>query len=259
MQTPLSLAYADSVGTLTLHAPEGKPPTLDHEVMQAFESLLTEVERESSHLVALVVRSSSPKFFCAGANLKVMEGITADTITPWVLRGHGLMNRLEALPLPVIARVEGYAMGGGLELAMACDLIIASSTARFAQSEAKLGLVTGWGGAYRLARRVGLSRAKELCFTGRMLEAEEACRLGVIDWAGSTEQLDAYQAELLAAFAANSRSALRETKRILATVTSTSIEENGPIEAAASVRCLREGDASQRLEAFFAARRTPKK
>lgn len=258
MHTSLSLAFAESVGTIELQPPEGKPPTLDHRLMDEFDTVLTQIESRAGELVAVVLRSRSPKFFCAGANLKAMETIDADTVAPWVRRGHGLMNRLEALPLPVIARVEGYAMGGGLELAMACDLIFASSNARFAQSEAKLGLVTGWGGCYRLARRAGLARAKELCFTGRMFDAEEAARLGVADWQGPADALDTYLATFLAAVAANGRVALRETKRILATVTTTGIEENATIEAEASERCLKEGDAPRRLQAFFESRRAPR-
>lgn len=225
--------------------------------MDAFNNVLAEVESRASDLTAVVLRSASPKFFCAGANLKVMESIDHETVVPWVHRGHGLMNRLEALPLPVIARVEGYALGGGLELAMACDLIFASENARFGQSEAKLGLVTGWGGCFRLVRRVGLARAKELCFTGRMFDGEEAVRMGVAAWHGSAAALEQHLIQFLALVAGNSRTALREMKSILATCESTSLEENAAIEANASQRCLREGDAAERLRKFFETRRPP--
>ncbi len=258
MQTELSLTFSESVAVVTLCPPEGKPPTLDVPLMDRLDGVCAEVESRSGSLVAVVLRSASPKFFCAGANLKVMETINADTITPWVLRGHRLMNRLEALPVPVVAVVEGYAMGGGLELAMACDLIFSSATARFGQSEARLGLVTGWGGGYRLARRVGLSRAKELAFTGRLVEASEAAALGLVDWCGHSADLEPYLASFLASVRDNSRAAVREMKAILATCGSTTIEENADIEAAASRRCLTDGDAPARLEAFFAARRKPR-
>ncbi len=257
MHTEISLEFAAAVGVLTLRPPEGKPPTLDHELMDAFEAVLGEVESRAVGLTAVVVRSASPKFFCAGANLKVMESIDADSVVPWVHRGHRLMNRLENLPLPVIARVEGYALGGGLELAMACDLIFASTNARFGQSEAKLGLVTGWGGCYRLARRVGVARAKELCYTGRMFDGAEAMRLGVAAWHGSAESLEQHLSEFIAAVGENSRTAVREMKRILNTCATTSLGENAAIEAAASQRCLTEGDAPQRLREFFEARKSP--
>ncbi|MEI6465974.1 MAG: enoyl-CoA hydratase/isomerase family protein, partial [Verrucomicrobiota bacterium] len=187
MTTRLTTTTNAAVFTITMHPPEGKPPTLDPDVITALDQVLAEIEARANELNAVVLQSASPKFFCAGANVKVLETIDRDSIGPWVERGHRLMNRLEALPVPVVARVEGYAMGGGLELAMACDLIFASANAKFAQSETKLGFVTGWGGSYRLVRRVGLARAKELIFSGRLFAADEAVRLGVADWQGTPE------------------------------------------------------------------------
>lgn len=260
MHTALTLTFSESIAQITLRPPEGKPPTLDYALLDQIDAACTEVESRSGELVAAVLRSASPKFFCAGANLKVMETINSNTIFPWVKRGHEVMNRLEALPVPVIAVVEGYAMGGGLELAMACDLILASSCARLGQSEAKLGLVTGWGGCYRLARRVGLSRAKDLCFTARILEAGEAAAIGLIDWSGTSTELEQHLAGFITAVGANSRAAVREMKAILATCGTTTIKENAEIEAIASRRCLTDGDAKARLDSFFAARkahRTP--
>lgn len=251
MSTRLTTTYAASVCTVTLHPPEGKPPTLDPTVMDAFETVLAEIEARLSEISAVVIQSASAKFFCAGANLKVLESIDQYSIVPWVERGHRLMNRIEALPVPTIARVEGYALGGGLELAMACDLIFASDNARFGQPETKLGLVTGWGGSYRLARRAGLARAKELVFTGRIFEVVEAVQLGIAEWHGSATELERYLDEFLRAVAGNGRVAIREMKKILETCSRTRIEENAAIEAAASRRCLTDGDAAERLQRFL--------
>ena len=259
MHTRLTTAYAAAVCTVTLHPPEGKPPTLDPAVMDAFDGVLTEIERRAAELSAVVLQSASPKCFCAGANINALETINRDTIGPWIERGHEMMNRLEALPVPVVARVEGYALGGGLELAMACDLIFASSNARFGQTETKLGFVTGWGGSYRLVRRMGLARAKELVFTGRLFDAAEAVRLGLAEWQGTSEALAAHLAEFLTAVAANSRVANREMKRLLESCTRTNLAENAALEAAASQRCLGEdGDAAARLRNFLAKRNLPR-
>jgi enoyl-CoA hydratase len=257
MRTEVHVSYRDAIAHVTLVPPEGKPPTLDPRVIDGLDAVCAEVESRAETLVCLVLQSQSPRFFCAGANLNVMETITAATVAGWVHRGHQLMNRLEALPLPVVAMVEGYALGGGLELAMACDLIFAADTARFGQTEVKLGLVTGWGGCYRLARRVGLARAKELAFTARMIEADEAARIGLVDWSGPAADLAARVDAFTAAVADNSRSAVRETKAILATCGTSSLAENADVEAAASERCLSSGDATPRLAQFFAARRKP--
>jgi enoyl-CoA hydratase len=256
MSTRLTTAYADTVCTVTLHPPEGKPPTLDPDVLDAFDGVLAEIEARAVDLSAVVVQSASPKFFCAGANINVLETINRDTIGPWVERGHRLMNRIESLPLPTIACVEGYALGGGLELAMACDLIFASCDAKFGQTETKLGFVTGWGGSYRLVRRVGLARAKELVFSGRLFDAEEAVRLGVAEWSGTSEALALHLREFLAAVAANSRVANREMKQLLASCLCTDIAENAALESAASQRCLGEvGDAAERLRNFLSKKK----
>ena len=258
MSTRLTTTYANDVCTLTLHPPEGKPPTLDPIVMDAFDRVLDEIETRSANLAAVVLQSASPKFFCAGANVNVLETINRGTIGPWVERGHRLMNRIEALPVPVIARVEGYALGGGLELAMACDLLFASSNAKFGQTETKLGFVTGWGGSYRLVRRVGLARAKELVFTGRIFDAEEAARLGIAEWQGAPAALAAHIQEFLAAVVANSRVANRAMKHLLASCTHTSLAENAAIETAASQHCLgKDGDAAERLRNFLTKKKLP--
>jgi enoyl-CoA hydratase len=256
MSTRLATAYADGVCTVTLHPPEGKPPTLDPTVMDAFDRVLDEIETRAANLSTVVLQSASPKFFCAGANINVLETIDRDTIGAWVERGHRLMNRIEALPPPTVARVEGYALGGGLELAMACDLIFASGQAKFGQTETKLGFVTGWGGSFRLVRRVGLSRAKELVFTGRILDAEEALGFGLADWQGAPDALGLHLRQFLAAVATNSLVANREMKRLLASVEGTTPAHNAIAETAASQRCLGEaGDAAERLRSFLTKNR----
>lgn len=258
MHTRLTTAYAAAVCTVTLHPPEGKPPTLDPAVMDAFDGVLTEIERRAAELSAVVLQSASPKFFCAGANINVLAPINRDTIGPWVERGHRLMNRLEALPVPVVARVEGYALGGGLELALACDLIFASSHAKFGQTETKLGFVTGWGGSARLGRRVGVARAKELVFTGRLFDAAEAERIGLAEWQGTSEALAGHLAKFLTAVAANSRVANREMKLLLDASPRTTPAENAAGETTASQRCLGpDGDAAERLRNFLAKKQAP--
>ena len=117
MRTEVQVSYRDAVAHVTLVPPEGKPPTLDPGVIDALDAVCAGIESRAETLVCAVVRSQSPRFFCAGANLNVMETITAETVAAWVHRGHRLMNRLEALPVPVVAVVEGFALGGGLELA----------------------------------------------------------------------------------------------------------------------------------------------
>lgn len=175
MQTHVSLEVKEDIGMLTLACEvAGKPATLDHRALDELADRLEEIRSRGDGLRgdglrAVVVQSDSEKYFVVGANVNALATLDVETIVPWIEKGHAVFDELEALPLPVVARLEGYALGGGLELALACDLIVASDRARLGQPEANLGFVAGWGGCYRLPRRVGLCRAKELFFTGQII------------------------------------------------------------------------------------------
>ncbi|MEJ1974097.1 MAG: enoyl-CoA hydratase/isomerase family protein [Lacunisphaera sp.] len=159
------------------------------------------------------------------------------------------------LPMPTVACVEGYALGGGLELALACDLIFASETAHCGQPEGKLGFVAGWGGSWRLPRRIGVPAAKRLFFTGEILPAAEALRLGLVDLVATgrplEEPLKAFDAQVLAGSAV----AARQHKLLLASAFTATREEAGQYEAEASESCLVTDDTRARLDAFFAKRK----
>ena len=232
-----------------------KPATLDVQVLNELDTKLAGVESLTGSLRVLVVHSASPKYFIVGADVTALKTLDEETIVPWVQRGHEVFNRLEALPLPVVARVEGYALGGGLELAMACDLIIASPSARFGQPEARLGFVAGWGGSYRLPRRVGIARAKELFFTGRVVDAEEAYRIGLVDFVGSGDELDAYLNEFIDGVRACSPPAVAAMKAMLNRGGGISLEECCLEEQAASRCCLSTADTRQRVATFLERRR----
>lgn len=129
---------------------------------------------------ALVLTGGGEKAFVAGADIAAMADLDALTAHRFAAYGQSVLDKLEALPIPTIAAVNGFALGGGCELAMACDLTLASRTAVFGQPEVKLGVIPGFGGTQRLVRRVGSQRARELCFTGRNVKAEEAVAIGLV-------------------------------------------------------------------------------
>jgi enoyl-CoA hydratase len=126
-----------------------------------------------------VVLTGTGKFFVAGADISQMKDYTPQQALALSRIGQAVFDAIEALPMPVIAAVNGFALGGGCELAMASDLILASSRAVFGQPEVKLGVIPGFGGTQRLVRRVGIQRAKEICYSGRNITAEEAVRIGL--------------------------------------------------------------------------------
>jgi enoyl-CoA hydratase len=130
---------------------------------------------------AVVLTGAGEKAFVAGADIKYMSGLDAEQAKGWGALGHDASRLLETMPKPTIAAINGFALGGGCELALGCDIRYASSRARLGQPEINLGIVPGWGGTQRLARVCGIGVAKELIFTGRIVDAEEALRIGLVN------------------------------------------------------------------------------
>jgi enoyl-CoA hydratase len=128
---------------------------------------------------AVVLTGAGEKAFVAGADIAAMSGLGPTEATAFAAQGQAALNAIEELPAPVIAAVNGFALGGGCELAMACDLILAAPNAVFGQPEVALGVIPGFGGTQRLVRRVGSMRARELIFTGRRVKADEAVAIGL--------------------------------------------------------------------------------
>ncbi len=141
---------------------------------------LQEVSRDEDVRV-VVLTGAGEKAFVAGADIKYMSGLDVDEAKAWGALGHETGRLLETMPKPTIAAVNGFALGGGCELALACDLRYAASSAKLGQPEVNLGIIPGWGGTQRLARVCGLGVAKELIFTGRLVDADEALRVGLVN------------------------------------------------------------------------------
>jgi enoyl-CoA hydratase len=129
----------------------------------------------------VVLTGAGEKAFAAGADIKYMSGLDAAQAGEWGALGHEVGRLLETMPQPTIAAINGFALGGGCELALACDLRYASSRARIGQPEINLGIIPGWGGTQRLARTCGLGFAKELVLTGRLVDAAEALDRGLVN------------------------------------------------------------------------------
>ncbi len=251
--TRIKCCFEDQVATILMEPLPGKPPTLDGDVLEEFENCIKEVRRQESRVV--LVRSASERFFCVGANINVLRHTDEKTIIPWVMQGHRVLNMLEDLPVPVVAVVEGYAMGGGLELAMACDLIFASDNAQLAHSEATLGFVPGWGGTRRLAARIGASKAKYYYYSGKTIDAHKAAEIGLVDFAGSKTELENELNQFTTSVIANNRNAICQFKTILNNQQQEARDENAAAEAFRSVSCLQDPDTLQRLHDFITKKR----
>jgi enoyl-CoA hydratase len=178
-QDVLLLEIRDGVAVMTVNRPD-KLNALNAEVFSALEAALTRIETDAA-IRGVIVTGAGGKAFVAGADIGEMAGQAPVGAEARARRGHAAFRRLERCGKPVVAAVNGFALGGGCELAMACHLRVASRTAKFGQPEVKLGIAPGYGGTVRLPRLVGRGRALDILLTARMVEADEALRIGLCD------------------------------------------------------------------------------
>jgi enoyl-CoA hydratase len=169
----------EGVATITLNRPEALN-AFSKEVVEEILSALDDTKKDET-IRAVVLTGAGEKAFSAGADIKSMAGMNAFGARELSLMGEKLCSSLENLEKPVVAAINGYALGGGLEVAMACDLRIASENAKVGQTEINIGLIPGWGGTQRLTRLVGMTKAKEMVFTGKIVDAKTAEQMGIVN------------------------------------------------------------------------------
>jgi enoyl-CoA hydratase len=170
---------ADATATITINRPEALN-AFSKEVIDEILNALEDIKNDENTRV-VILTGAGEKAFSAGADIKAMKGMNALKARELSLMGEKLCLALENLEKPVIAALNGYALGGGLEVAMSCDLRIANENSRMGQTEINIGLIPGWGGTQRLTRLIGRTKAKELVFTGRMIDAKTAEQLGIVN------------------------------------------------------------------------------
>jgi len=202
----------DSVALVTLDRPDALN-ALNRALLTELRDRLAEVA-EDAEVRAVVLTGAGDRAFAAGADIKEMEPMSVDEARAWGALGHECGRLLETMPKPTIAAVNGFALGGGCELALACDVRYASANARLGQPEANIGIIPGWGGTQRLARAVGIGMAKELIYSGRMVDAEEALRIGLVNAVFPPEEVLERALELAGSLAAKSPLVLAAAKEL---------------------------------------------
>ncbi|MFL5933590.1 MAG: enoyl-CoA hydratase/isomerase family protein [Gaiellaceae bacterium] len=227
---------------------------LDRPTLEELRNCLREVEVDTS-VGAVVLTGAGEKAFVAGADIKYMSGLGAEEALAWGELGHESAHLLETMPKPTIAAINGFALGGGCELALACDLRYAGTTAKLGQPEINLGIIPGWGGTQRLARVCGLGVAKDLVLTGRLIDAGEALSIGLVS--AVHDPVIEKASEVAELLAAKSPLALAAAKRSLNRVLHGKHPENLSFEAKEFGELFATADAKEGLTAF-AEKREPR-
>jgi enoyl-CoA hydratase len=227
---------------------------LDRPTLEELRDRLREVEADPS-VGTVVLTGAGEKAFVAGADIKYMSGLSAEEALVWGELGHESARLLETMPKPTIAAINGFALGGGCELALACDLRFASSSAKLGQPEINLGIIPGWGGTQRLARVCGLGVAKDLILTGRLIDADEALHVGLVSAVHDPVLEKARETAEL--FASKSPLALAAAKHALNRALHGDHDENLRLEAEEFGDLFRTADAKEGLTAF-AEKREPR-
>ena len=250
----VQLTHEGPISTLTIQRP-AVLNALNVEVVVAIKRAADEV-RSRPDTRCLIVTGAGDKAFVAGADIAAMRDLTADQGRVMASKGHAAMDALASLPLPVIAAVNGFALGGGCELALACDFIYASERARFGQPEVNLGIVPGFGGTQRLARRVGVGRARELIFTGVIIDAQEALRIGLVNRVVAADQLMDEVRATAQLIAQKPPIALKHAKRVIDEGMDNALRDGNEIEIEAFAACFETQDKAEGMAAFL-EKRTP--
>jgi len=243
---------ADSIGILTIDRPKSLN-ALNPETLREILRCLRDVRREGT-LRALIVTGAGEKAFVAGADIAEMSKMSVIEAKEMARLGQRVTSALEDLPVPVIAAVNGFALGGGMELVMACDLAIASEKARFGQPEINLGIIPGFGGTQRLARRVGAPRAREMIYGGDMIDAETARQWGLVNRVVKPEDLLTEARKLAAALATKPPVAIAQAKLAIQHGLDVDLENGLRLEAEAFAVTFSTDDRSEGMAAFLGKR-----
>lgn len=210
----IDLSIDGAIATITINNPQ-ELNALDVDHLRELKSTFEDVSSRSDVRVILLT-GAGDRAFVAGANIKRMSVMSREEGMEFGELGHAVAHAIEAAPQPVIAVINGFALGGGCELSLACDIRLCSDTAVFAQPEVGLGIPPGWGGSQRLPHLVGKGIASELIFTGRRVKAEEALRIGLVNAVNPADELMDAAVKMASTIAANSPQAVQLSKRLIA-------------------------------------------
>lgn len=239
-------------GILTMNRPEALN-ALDSSVLNDLDAALDSVDLENNR--ALIITGAGEKSFVAGADIKEMANLTKAEGEAFGKKGNDVFLKVENFPIPVIAAVNGFALGGGCELSMACDFRIASENAVFGQPEVGLGITPGFGGTQRLARLVGAGYAKQMIYTARNIKADEALRIGLVNQVVPQAELMPTVEKIASGIAKNAPIAVRQCKKAINEGLQGTIEDGVALEEKYFGECFETHDQKEGMQAFMEKRK----
>ena len=242
----------DFIGIITIDR-EKALNALNSEVLSELEAIVDGVSIETTR--CLIITGAGQKAFVAGADIGEMSKLTKAEGKAFGEKGNAVFRKIEKLPIPVIAAVNGFALGGGCELSLSCDIRIASENALFGQPETGLGITPGFGGTQRLARTIGIGKAKELLYTCGKVKADEAFNLGLVNAVYPADQLMEESIKLAGKIARNAPIAVRAAKKAVNDGMQVDIDSAIAIEAEQFGGCFESEDQKNAMTAFLEKRR----
>ena len=251
----IEISKNNHIGTLTINRPDSLN-AMNREVLIEFINELKKIQSEKDIRV-IIITGSGEKAFIAGADIKLMQKMNREEAFEFANLGQELANLIEKSAKPVIAAVNGYALGGGCEIALSCHLRIASDNAIFAQPEVKIGLLPGWGGTQRLPRIIGRGLANEIILTGRNVSAKEALDIGLVNKVVPQEELMNTCFDIANMILKNSPNAIAESIKLIRLAAGTKLKKGLSKEAKSFSELFETEETAEGLTAFV-EKRPPK-
>ncbi len=240
------------LGVVTINRPQVMN-ALNSEVLSELKKAMLELEGDKT-VKAVILTGAGEKAFVAGADISEMVNLDAQGVREFALLGHEVFEKIENLDKPVIAAINGFALGGGCELAMACDIRIISEKAKFGQPEVNLGIIPGFGGTQRLMRLVGKGVAKMLIMSARIINAQEALRIGLADMLVSDGELLIEAKKLAAEIAGKSPNAVKIAKQAINAGHEMGLRAGNQMEAIKFGECFANSEQKEGMSAFLEKR-----
>ncbi len=245
----IKLDKEDAIAIITINRPE-KMNAMNIDVIKELGEAVDQAEKDDD-VKCLIITGAGEKAFCAGADIEYMSKISPLEAEEYALTGHATMDKIDDLSKPVIAAVNGYALGGGCELSLACDIRIGSKNAVLGQPEVTIGIPPGWGGTQRLMRIVGIAKAKELVFTGKRIKADEAYSIGLLNKVVELQDLMNEAKNMAKEIANNSSIAVRVSKNLLNRGRDADIKTGLKLEIWGWSLCFAHKDREERMNKFL--------